>query len=144
MFTSFPDQIAAGVRPLFISQLTLWSAINQRALDGVVALAALNMNTARQSVTDVSEVFRSVGADRTGEEPLWSMVGQLPQGFGSFGLYGREASNICMAMQSDIVKFMQQGLNEVAHDMPSMFKDGNIKDANIDSPPPRVSRRKKS
>jgi hypothetical protein len=139
MLTSFPDQIAAGVRPLFISQLTLWSAINQRALDGVVALAALNMNTARQAVTDASAALQSAGAGTTGEAPQWTKVCFIPQDLGGFVLYGREASNIYMAMQSDITKFMQQGLNEAARDMPSIFKT-----AAIDSPAPQASGRKKA
>jgi hypothetical protein len=139
MFTSFSDQIAAGARPLLISQMTLWSTINQRALDGVVALAELNMNTARQSVTDASVAFRSAGSDNTGEALPWAKAYYLPQDIGNFASYGREAANICMAMQSDIAKFMQQGLTEVARDMPSVFKN-----AEIESPPPNTPARKKA
>ncbi|MDB5991179.1 MAG: hypothetical protein JWQ10_2582 [Herbaspirillum sp.] len=139
MFTPFSDQIAAGAGPLLISQMTLWSTINQRALDGVVALAALNMNTARQSVTDASAALRSAGSDTTGEVLPWAKAYYVPQDLGNFASYGREAANICMAMQSDIAKFMQEGLTEVARDMPSMFKNENI-----DSPAPQASRRKKA
>jgi Phasin protein len=139
MYTSFSDQIAAGARPLLISQLTLWNTINQRALDGVVALAALNMNTARQSVTDASAVVRSAGSDNTSEAPPWAKAYFIPQDLGNFASYGREAANICMAMQSDIAKFMQEGLTEVARDMPSMFKNENT-----DSPAPRTPARRKA
>lgn len=139
MFTPFSDQIAAGARPLLISQLTLWNTINQRALDGVVALAALNMNTARQSLTDASTAFSTAGSDSAAEAPPWAKAFYLPQDIGNFASYGREAANICMSMQSDIAKFMQQGVTEVARDMPSMFNN-----ANIDSPPPQTSKRKKA
>ena len=139
MFTSFSDQIAAGARPLFISQLTLWNTINQRALDGVVALAALNMNTTRQSLADASVAFRSAGSDNAGDAMPWAKAFYTPQDLGNFASYGREAANICMAMQSDIAKFMQQGLTEVARDMPSMFNNGNI-----DSPAPQTPKRKKA
>lgn len=139
MFASFADQIAAGARPLFMSQLTLWSAINQRALDGAVALAALNMDTTRQSLTDVSAAFRLALSDKTGEPPAWIKVFQLQRDLGGFALYGREVSNICAATQSDIVNFMQQGAKEAVRDMPSMFKN-----TNIDSPAQQVPGRKKS
>jgi hypothetical protein len=139
MNTSFSDQIAAGARPLLISQLTLWSTINQRALDGVAALTALNVNTARQSVTDASAAFRSAGSDNTAEALPWAKAYYVPQDLGNFASYGREAASICMAMQSDIAKFMQQGLTEAAHDMPLIFKN-----ADIDSPAPQAPRRKKA
>lgn len=139
MFTPFSDQIAAGAGPLLISQLTLWNTINQRALDGVAALAALNMNTVRQSVTDASAAFRSAGADSTGDAMPWVKACYTPQDLGNFVSYSREAANICMATQSDIAKFMQQGLTEVARDMPPLFNN-----VNSDSSAPQMSRRKKA
>ena len=139
MFTPFSDQIAAGARPLLISQLTLWNTINQRALDGVAALAALNMNTVQQSVADASTAFRSAGSDSTGDAMPWAKAFYTPQDLGNFVSYSREAANICMAMQSDIAKFMQQGFTEAARDMPPLFNN-----ANVDSPTPQTTRRKKA
>jgi hypothetical protein len=138
MFTPFSDQIAAGTRPLLISQLTLWNAINQRALEGVAALAALNMNLGRQSLTDASAALESVWADKTDEVPAWFTVCQT-RDFNSFALFGQEASNICTATQNDIVKLMQQGVSEVAHDVPLMFQN-----AAADSSVSQVSTRKNS
>lgn len=138
MFASFSDQIAAGARPLFMSQLAMWSAINQCALDGVVALAALNLDTSRQSLADVSTALKSALSNKTGEAPAWTKVCQIQRELGDFALYGREASNIYAAMQSNIINLMQQGVSEAARDMPSIFKN-----AKIDSPTPQASARKK-
>lgn len=118
MFELLPKPVSDEIRDIAAARIELWRAMNAHVLTCVGELARLNMDTLQKFTADTLASMNPLGCTQSDEAPESERYFFVPQDAGFFALYGKEAGNLCLTMQQEIIKFARKSFDETVRDVP--------------------------
>lgn len=118
MFELLPKPVSDEIKDITAARIELWRAMNAHVLTCVGELARLNMDTLQKFTADTLASMNPLGCTQSDEAPESERYFFVPQDAGFFALYGKEAGNLCLTMQQEIIKFARKSFDETVRDVP--------------------------
>lgn len=117
------DQISAATRAQLQAQLDLWTSLNNKAIEGLMQLADLNMAAVRKSLESSSQATHRLLSTEKPTAPFWMESSRSQQDIGDVLSYSRAAAHIALGIGAEMAKLMEKQIDTGRQEAVKLFGD---------------------
>jgi phasin family protein len=122
MFTN-PEQFASATKALFEFQLMTFSALTNKAVQGVEQVVALNMATAKSGVEDSLAAGKKLSKAKDSKEALEMVQAQMQPGVIGANEYSQQLNEIIRDIQTEFTNAADAHMAEAKSNLSALIYD---------------------
>lgn len=124
MFTN-PEQFAAATKANFEAQMTLITALTNKAFESVEKLVDLNLTAAKSSIEDSNTAAKQLLAAKDPQEFLSLSAAQAQPSAEKAMAYGRHVANIASSAQAEFTKAAEEQVAEANRKVLALIEEAS-------------------
>lgn len=117
------NPLSSATKTHIDAQLALWNSINEKTLDSLERLTALNLHVVKSYVDDSTNAVRQMMTSKDPQQGFFANAHQAQPNMEKVFSYGRQVAEIVTGTQAEIIKAAEDQINNTRSEFTQLMEE---------------------